>query len=95
MRIHIEDGAFAELKTALENAGENYKQNLVKLTNLINVITSGDIQGDPATDLLNKFREKQDAFNALAEEIDKAERYVGIQQVGFSEMISELKEKAE
>ena len=94
MRIHVEEEAIAELRSALENAGESYKENLARLTNLIGEITSGDIEGDPATDLLNKYNEKEEAFNALAEEIDKAENYTGAKGRGFTEMVDELKEQA-
>lgn len=95
MRIHVEETALAELRSALETAGERYKENLAKLTNLMEDITSGDIQGDPATDMLNKYNDKKDALNALAEEIDKAERYAGAKGRGFTDMITDLKEKAD
>ena len=51
MRIHVEESALNDLRNALETAGEDYKSNLARLQNLINEITSGDIQGDPAKDL--------------------------------------------
>ena len=47
--------AFKRLDEAMQTAGEEYKRLLERLTNLINEITNGDIQGDPAKDLLNKF----------------------------------------
>ncbi len=94
MRIHVEEEALVELRSALENAGEKYKENLAKLTNLIEEITNGDIQGDPATDLLNKYNEKKDAFNALADSIDDAENYAGAKGKTFTTMVDELKERA-
>ena len=36
------------IKNALETAGQEYKSNLARLTNLIEEITSGDIQEDTA-----------------------------------------------
>ena len=95
MRIHVEQEALNSLRRGLETAGEEYKKNLARLTNLIGEITSGDIQGDPATDLLNKYHEKEEAFNELAREIDKAEQYVGLKGTSFADMLAELKEKAE
>ena len=50
--IRVEEEGLNSLRSALADAGESYKTNLAKLTNLINEITSGDIQGDPANDLL-------------------------------------------
>ena len=68
--IHVDETALNQLKNALETAGQEYKSNLARLTNLIEEITSGDIQGDPANDLLAKFQAKQDNLNKLAKTID-------------------------
>ena len=67
--IHVEEEALKTLKNALATAGEEYKSNLSKLTNLISEVTSGDIQGDPANDLLQKFQAKEEVLNKLAETI--------------------------
>ena len=77
MAIHVDEAALSDLKNALETAGEDYKRDYARLKNLIQEITSGDIQGDPATDLLNKFQAKEDTFNNLAQTIDDAEEYMG------------------
>lgn len=88
--IHVDESALSDLRTALETAGEDYKRDLARLQNLINEITSGDIQGDPATDLLNKFQAKEATFKALAQTIDEAEEYMGIKKATFTSMISDL-----
>lgn len=88
--IHVDEAALADLRNALETAGESYKRNLTRLQNLINEITSGDIQGDPATDLLNKFQAKESAFKSLANTIDEAEEFMGIQKTKFTTMIGDL-----
>ena len=90
-RVHVEQEALESLKNCLATAGEQYKANLAKLTSLIEEITKGDIQGDPANDLLNKFNSKQSDFNSVAEEIDKAEEYSGVKGRDFATMISDLK----
>lgn len=90
MAIHVDEAALSDLKNALETAGEDYKRDLARLRNLINEITSGDIQGDPATDLLNKFQAKEEVFNNLAKTIDDADEYMGLQKQSFSQMISDL-----
>lgn len=90
-QIHVDEAALNDLKNALATAGESYKNNLARLTNLINEITSGDIQGDPATDLLQKFQAKEQTFNKLAETIDEAEGYMGMQTTKFGNMIGDLK----
>ena len=89
-QIHVDENALKALKNSLEGAGENYKINLTRLQNLMNEITSGDIQGDPATDLLNKFQSKESMFKGIASTIDEAEEYMGIQTTKFTTMISDL-----
>lgn len=89
--IHVDEAALNDLKNALANAGESYKQNLVRLTNLISEITSGDIQGDLAIDLKNKFEAKQSTLNALANTIDEAAEYAGMQTTKFGTLIQETK----
>ncbi len=90
MAIHVDEAALSDLKNALETAGEDYKRDFAKLKNLISEITSGDIKGDPATDLLNKFQAKEETFNNLAKTIDDAEEYMGMQKESFTQMISDL-----
>lgn len=90
MPIHVEESALNDMKNALQTAGEDYKRDFAKLQNLISEITSGDIQGDPATDLLNKFQAKEETFRKIAQTIDEAEQYMGMQTTSFTEMISDL-----
>ena len=91
MAIHVDEAALNDLKNAMQTAGEGYKKNLAKLTNLVEEITSGDIQGDPAQDLLQKFQAKEDTFKKLADTIDEAEGYMGMQTTKFGNMIGDLK----
>ncbi len=91
MAIHVEESALNELKSAIANQGESYKNNLARLTNLINEITRGDIQGDLAVDLLNKFQAKQATFNGLATTIDEAAEYMGMQTTKFGSLMEETK----
>ena len=86
--IHVDEDALNALKNALETAGQEYKNSLARLTNLIEEITSGDIQGDPATDLLNKYQAK---LNKITETIEEAEGYMGLQTTKFTSMIGDLK----
>ena len=89
--IHVDEAALNQLRKALETAGQDYKSNLARLTNLIDEITSGDILGDPATDLLNKFKAKEDVFRKLTQTIEEAEEYMGMQTTKFGSMIGDLK----
>lgn len=89
--IHVDEAALNSLKHALETAGVEYKQSLARLTNLIDEITHGDIQGDPANDLLAKFQAKQDTFNRITQTIEEAEGYMGLQTTKFGSMIGDLK----
>lgn len=88
--IHVDEAALADLRDALTTAGEDYKSDLARLTALIQEITSGDIQGDPANDLLAKYNAKEDTFKRLANTIDEAQEYMGIQTQKFGSMISDL-----
>jgi broad specificity phosphatase PhoE len=89
--IHVDEAALNTLKNALETAGQEYKSSLARLTNLIEEITSGDIQGDPADDLLAKYQAKQDTLNKLTQTIEEAESYMGLQTTKFGNMIGDLK----
>ena len=88
--IHVDEAALADLRDALTTAGEDYKSDLARLNALIQEITSGDIQGDPANDLLAKYNAKEDTFKRLANTIDEAQEYMGIQSQKFGSMISDL-----
>lgn len=90
MAIHVEESALNDLRNALETAGTEYKNNYARLQNLISEITSGDIQGDPANDLLAKFQAKDETFKSLQQTIDEALEYMGAQKQAFTTMVSEL-----
>ena len=91
MAIHVEESALNDLRNALETAGTEYKNSYARLQNLISEITSGDIQGDPANDLLAKFQAKQDTLNKITQTIEEAEGYMGLQTTKFGTMIGDLK----
>ena len=90
MAIHVEESALNDLRNALETAGTEYKNNYARLQNLISEITSGDIQGDPANDLLAKFQSKDETFKSLQQTIDEALEYMGAQKQAFTSLISDL-----
>ena len=90
MAIHVEESALNDLRNALETAGTEYKNNYARLQNLISEITSGDIQGDPANDLLAKFQAKEETFKALQQAIDDAFMYADAQNNEFDNVIDEL-----
>ena len=75
-RVHVEEESLNDLKNSFSTAGESYKENYTKLTNLISEITSGNIQGDPATELLQKFEEKKEAFEKINEMINSTQEYL-------------------
>ena len=89
--IHVDEAALDDLRRALEEAGQSYKENLARLTNLIDEIISGDIQGTPANDLLAKFQAKEDTFKRITETIEEAEEYMGLQTTKFDSMLGDLK----
>ena len=89
--IHVSDEGLHELKESLAKAGEDYKTKLAKLTNVMSQITSGDIKGDLANELLSKFQAKEDIFKSLAQTIDDAEEYAGVKGTKFTNMIDSTK----
>lgn len=88
--LSANDPAFTRLDTAMQTAGEEYKRLLERLTNLITEITNGDIQGDPAKDLLNKFQSKENEFRGLAQTINEAEQYIAEQKARFGMMMGNI-----
>ena len=93
-RIHVEEEGLEELKEALATAGEQYKLQLAKLTDFIDEITRGDIQGDLADDLLEKYIAKKEDFQKLQNVIDTVEEKVGVKGADFVQMINDLKDKS-
>ena len=91
MAIHVEEDFLNKLKNALQTAGQDYKDKYARLKCLIEEITRGDIQGDPANDLLSKFEEKQAIFEGLLQTIEEAEGYMGLQVTKFDNMMGDLK----
>jgi len=91
--IRVDDGSLQQLKEALATAGEDYRRNVTRLTNLINQIVRGDITGDPATELLSKYEAKQDVIRAIYKTIEEAEEYAGVKKSDFGSMISGLNMK--
>lgn len=92
-QIKVDEQSLKQLRNALETAGEEYKHNLAKLTSLMDQITNGDIKGNPADELLNKYRAKEAMFKGVATTIDEAEEYVGLKNKKFSDMIGNISSK--
>ena len=89
--IKVDSASLESFKASFAKAGSDYKENLVRLTRLINEITNGDIKGDLATELKAKFDDKQAIFNKIAEIIDEGEEYLGLKNRKFTDMISSTK----
>lgn len=90
--VKVSSEGLERLGNALTDAGEEYKNYLLRLTALIEQITSGDIQGNPANELLAKYREKENSLKGLAQTIDDAQEYMGIKKVDFTTMLEGLME---
>ena len=90
--VKVSSEGLERLGSALTDAGEEYKNYLLRLTALIEQITSGDIQGNPANELLDKYREKENSLKGLAQTIDDAQEYMGIKKADFTTMLEGLME---
>lgn len=88
--IKVDSAALERFRKVLAEAGEQYKQELKKLENLVNEIVSGTITGDTAEDLRDKYIEKKRVFAALANVIDDAESYAGMQGKRFESTVSDI-----
>lgn len=88
--IVVSQGALNKLKEAIATAGKDYKENLAKLRALMDEITNGDIQGDLATELMNKFQARKDDFDAIQKVIDDAEDYMGMKGTAFNTTVSNI-----
>jgi len=90
-RIHVEEEALMRLKQALDTAGDEYCTNYAKLTSLIQQITNGDFEGDPAETFKTKYEEKETVLRNINSTIVEASRYVEEQTKKFVNMLGELK----
>ena len=88
--IVVSDSALAKLKQAIETAGKDYKENYAKLRGLMDEITNGDIQGDLATELMNKFLARKDDFEKIQKMLDDAEEYAGMKGSQFQTTTSNI-----
>ena len=88
--IKVDEESLNRLKNALQTAGESYKSNLAKLQSVMDEITSGDIQGTPATELLNKFKNKEEMFRNIEKSVNDAEEYTGVKSTKFANLIGDL-----
>ena len=88
--VIVSQGALTKLKDAIATAGKDYKENLARLTALMDEITNGDIQGDLATELMAKFQARQDDFKEIQKLIDDAEDYMGMKGSQFNTTISNI-----
>lgn len=89
--INVSDEALSKLKSTLIDSGTSYKQNLLRLRSLMEEITSGDIQGTVATELLSKFQQKEAVFQGIINTIEDAEEYTGVKARKFNDMLGSLK----
>lgn len=87
--IHADEQSIGEVKEALLTSGEEYKNNLSRLTNLVQQITNGDIKGELADEFKKKFEEKEQMFTDLRNSIDDAEEEMGIKKTGLVTTITE------
>ena len=88
--IIVSEGALNKLKNAIATAGKDYKENLARLRALMDEITNGDIQGDLATELMQKFQARKDDFDQIQKMINDAEDYMGMKGSQFNTTVSNI-----
>ena len=84
--------ALEQVTKELEAAAADYKANYAKLQNLMGEITSGNIQGDLADDLLAKFEAKDDSFKAIQQSLDTAFDKMKMQTRDFINVMSDTQQ---
>ena len=88
--IVVSDSALSKLKEAIATAGKDYKENYARLRALMEEITNGDIQGDLATELMQKFEARREDFEKIQKMIDDAENYAGMKGSDFRTTVSNI-----
>lgn len=89
-QISVSDEVLVNVIKPMTDAVENYLENYKRLTNLINEITNGNITGDPATQILNKYNAKEETFKNLYKSLEEANTYLQEQKNKFGTMMSSL-----
>ncbi len=88
--VKVNEESLDRLRDALRTAGENFKSNLSKLEFLMDEITSGDIQGEIATEFLNKFKNKEAVLKNIERTINNAEDYTSNKLNKFNNLVGNL-----
>lgn len=90
--IQADSQSLRELTEAFATAGKDYQKKLEELGQLIEDITNGDIQGDPATQLKSKYEEKVASFNELRDALKKAEDHMNDEEAEFRDVMRKLEQ---
>ena len=85
-QITVSEEELNAIAASLRDASNEYNSSYTKLTNLIQEITRGDITGQVADDLKNKFDSKEETFKNLKATIDQAEQYMNQQLKSFNDV---------
>ena len=88
--VKVNEESLDRLRDALRTAGENFKSNLSKLEFLMDEITSRDIQGEIATEFLNKFKNKEAVLKNIERTINNAEDYTSNKLNKFNNLVGNL-----
>ena len=91
--VHVDDEALGVLKSSLLTSGEDYKSDYKALTNIVEAIKNGSIEGQAADKLLQLYEDKKEIFQGVADTIDEAESYMGVKTNTFDNMVDELMTK--
>ena len=74
-RVSVDSQDLSALETSLETAGSEFVENYKKLVVIMEDITNGNIKGELATTILEKFENKKPDLDKLKEEIETAREY--------------------
>ena len=85
-QITVSEEELNAIASSLHDASEKYSSSFTKLTNLIQEVTTGDITGQVADDLKQKFDSKEETFKNLKTTIDQAEQYMNQQLKSFNDV---------
>ena len=89
-QISVSDEVLVNVINSMTSAVENYMENYKKLDNLMNEITNGDITGDPATQILDKYNAKEETFKQLYNTLEEANSYMQEQKNKFANTMSSI-----
>ena len=90
MAVKVDPASLKRLENVISDNGTSYVENISKMKGVVDQILSGDFKGDAADNFKTLYEQKETFFRQIAETIDEAAEYLGLQNKEFGTMMDEL-----